>query len=76
MGGNEAVIIFKNKTKHLNYDDISLINCGSIDILFSSFKTVLQEQHERIYIFREVELIYFSIFTNFLATVRACSTLR
>ena len=57
----------KKTEKHLNYDNISLINRTSIDILFISFKTILLEQHERIYSFREVELIYFSIFTNFLA---------
>ena len=66
----------KKTEKHLNYDNISLINRRSIDILFISFKTILQEQHERIYSFREVELIYFSIFTNFLSAARACLTLR
>ena len=73
--GNESVIFFLNG-KHLNYDNICLINRRSIDILFISFKTIRQEQHERIYSFREVELIYFSIFTNFLSAARACFTLR
>ena len=73
--GNESVVFFLNG-KHLNYDNICLINRRSIDILFISFKTIRQEQHERIYSFREVELIYFSIFTNFLSAARACLTLR
>ena len=62
--GNESVIFFLNG-KHLNYDNICLINRRSIDILFISFKTILEEQHERIYSFTEVELIYFPFLQNF-----------